>query len=309
MALDIVCLGEPLIEFNEQPDGRYAKGFGGDVANCAVTAARLGAKVGVITRLGSDSFGDAIVAMLREERVDTTLIARDSDAPTGVYFVTHDSAGHHFEYRRAGSAASLLDAERIPDAGVRDARLLHVSGISQAISTEAARGVAHAVQVARDAGRLVSYDTNLRLQLWPLETAREVINATMPKVDILLPGLDDATALTGLQAPDAIADYYLERGPKLVALTLGEAGVLVATPQARHRVQALAVDVVDATGAGDAFDGAFLTEYLTTGDELRAATFANAVSALAIQGYGATAANPRRDAVERLLAEQARPTP
>ncbi|MDH3453313.1 MAG: sugar kinase [Gammaproteobacteria bacterium] len=303
MALDIVCLGEPLLEFNEQTDGRYLKGFGGDISNCAVAAARLGAQTGVVTRLGTDSFGDAIVAMLREEGIDTSRIARDDSAPTGIYFVTHDADGHHFEYRRAGSAASLLDAGRIPADYVRDARLLHVSGISQAISRKAAKGVSHAVALARNAGHLVSYDTNLRLQLWPLRTARKVMHATIAACDILLPGLDDAAALTGTADPDAIVDYYLKLGPRVVALTLGEAGVLVATPQERHRVPAIPTEAVDATGAGDAFDGAFLTEYLATGDVLRAATFANAACALAIQGYGATAASPRREAVEQLLAQ------
>jgi 2-dehydro-3-deoxygluconokinase len=306
MALDIVCLGAPLVEFNEQADGRYLKGFGGDVCNCAVTAARLGAKTGLVTRLGEDSFGEAILAMLRDEGVDTSQITRDGEAPTGIYFVTHDANGHHFEYRRTGSAASLLAADRIPGDYLRDARLLHVSGISQAISNAAAGGVRHAVELAREAGRLVSYDTNLRLKLWSLKQARSVMHAAIASCDILLPGLDDAIALTGKQNPDAIVDYYLELGPTVIALTLGEAGVLVATPDARHRVPAIPADVVDATGAGDAFDGAFLTEYLATGDVFSAATFANAACALAVQGYGATAANPHRAAVMKLLAEHSR---
>jgi 2-dehydro-3-deoxygluconokinase len=304
MALDIVCLGEPLVEFNEQADGSYLKGFGGDVSNCAITAARLGAKTGLVTRLGTDSFGSAILAMLRDEGIDTSQIARDDDAPTGIYFVTHDASGHHFEYRRSGSAASLLDASAIPGDYIRDAQLLHVSGISQAISSAAAHGVQHAVELARDAGRLVSYDTNLRLKLWSLKQARSVMHATIASCDILLPGLDDAIALTGKQNPDAIVDYYLDLGPAVVALTLGDAGALVATSDERHRVPAIPADVVDATGAGDAFDGAFLTEYLASGDVLRAATFANAACALAVQGYGATAANPRREAVMKLLAER-----
>ncbi|MDH3714755.1 MAG: sugar kinase [Gammaproteobacteria bacterium] len=306
MALDIVCLGEPLVEFNEQADGNYLKGFGGDVCNCAVTAARLGAKTGLVTRLGADNFGAAILAMLRDEGIDTSRIARDDEAPTGIYFVTHDANGHHFEYRRSGSAASLLDASRIPGDYIRDARLLHVSGISQAISSDAADAVQHAVGLAHDAGRLVSYDTNLRLQLWPVKRARSVMHATIASCDILLPGLDDAIALTGKQNPEAIVDYYLGLGPAVVALTLGEAGVLVGTPHERHLVPAIPAVVVDATGAGDAFDGAFLTEYLATGDVLRAATFANAACALAVQGYGATAANPRRAAVIELLAEYSR---
>ncbi|MEL6794064.1 MAG: PfkB family carbohydrate kinase, partial [Pseudomonadota bacterium] len=134
--LDLICLGEPMVEFNAQPDGRWLYGFGGDVSNVAVAAARQGAKVGMATRIGADSFGDDLLDLWRTEGVDVAAVTRDEDAPTGVYFVRHGPEGHLFEYRRAGSAASRMSAETAPRDAIAAARCLHYSGISQAISAD-----------------------------------------------------------------------------------------------------------------------------------------------------------------------------
>lgn len=300
--LDILCLGEPLVEFNETEPGRWLEGFGGDVSNVAVAAARLGARAGVAARLGTDGFGDALVAMWRAEGVELRAVARDPDAPTGLYFVRHGPAGHAFEYRRAGSAAARATPADLPRAAIGQARLLHLSGISQAISASAAEAGFAAIAAAREAGTLVSYDPNLRLRLWPLDRAREVIHRAMRGVDVALPGLDDAVQLTGLDSPEAICGFYLDLGAKVVALTLGGEGAMVAAPGLRLRLPARPARAVDATGAGDCFDGAFLLRWLETGDPAEAARFAVAAASLAVEGWGAVAPLPRRAAVEAALA-------
>src|SRR6476646_8901038 len=168
--LDIVALGEPLIEFNQTraADPRaYVQGFGGDTSNMAIAAARLGAHAGYVTRLGGDSFGRLFRELWTEEAVDMRGVAIDADAATGVYFVTHGAQGHEFSYLRAGSAASRMRPETLPLDVVRSARLLHVSGISQAISASACDTVFAAIDEASAAGALVTYDPNLRLKLWP----------------------------------------------------------------------------------------------------------------------------------------------
>ena len=151
---------------------------------------------------------------------------------------------------------------------------------------------------------MVQFDTNLRLRLWPLDRARAVIHAAVALSDICRPGLDDAQHLTGLQDADAIADAYLKMGPRIVALTLGADGVLIATPNRRERLAPLSCTPVDATGAGDAFDGAFLAEYLRTGDAFLAGRFANAAAALSTEGYGAVNPLPRRADIEQAMAER-----
>ncbi len=304
MQPDIVCIGEPLLEFNQQPDGRYLQGFGGDTSNCAIAAARSGATAGYVTRLGADEFGEQFMALWQREGVDTSHVVRDESAPTGVYFVTHTEAGHAFSYFRKHSAASRMRPDEVPADYIRRAKILHVSGISQAISDSAADAIFSAIEVAREAGVQVSYDTNLRLKLWPLDRARAVIHAAMSMTDIALPGLDDARQLTGLDDPDAIVDFYLGLGAGAVALTLGAEGTLVATAETRCRVPSVKVEAVDATAAGDTFDGALLAR-LCEGAELEhAARYANAAAALSTTGYGAVAPMPTRDAVERRLAEQ-----
>ena len=302
---DIICLGEPLYEFNQTKPGEpgYLAGHGGDTSNCAVAAARQGASVGYLTALGSDAFGDSFMELWQREGVDASMVRRRDDAHTGVYFITHGPQGHVFSYLRAGSAASRMAPEDLPEDYLRSARVLHASGISQAISSSATDTVFRAIEIAREAGVLVSYDTNLRLRLWPLARARAIVQATAALADILLPSTDDATALTGLTDPDRIADHYLGHGVKLVALTLGKEGALVATSERRERVPARRVESVDATGAGDTFDGSFLAEYLRTGDPFAAGRWANAAAALSTKGFGAVAPMPRRPHVEAFLGE------
>jgi 2-dehydro-3-deoxygluconokinase len=299
---DLLCLGEPLLEFNQQPDGRYLAGHGGDTSNCAIAAARQGASVGYVTRIGADTFGQSFLDLWRHEGVDTATVAVARDAPTGVYFVTHGPEGHAFSYFRAGSAASRMQPAELPREALRAARMLHVSGISQAISDSAADTVFAAMAETRAGGGQISYDTNLRLPLWPLDRARAVIHAAMAGADIALPGLEDARQLTGHNRPEAIVDFYLALGPRLVALTLGAAGTLVATPERRVHVPAFPVTAVDATGAGDTFDGAFLAELIAGRDPVAAARYATAAAALSTRGFGAVAPMPRRDEVQAFLA-------
>ena len=93
MVADIICMGEPLVEFNETRPGLFQQGFGGDTSNCAVAAARQGARVGYLTAVGADAFGDRLLALWQEEGVDTGQVVRDSSHPTGHYFVTHGADG------------------------------------------------------------------------------------------------------------------------------------------------------------------------------------------------------------------------
>ncbi len=306
MTVDILCIGEPMVEFNETDSGGYLAGFGGDVSNCAVAAARSGASVGMATRLGADPFGEKLTALWRAEGVDASAVELSATAPTGVYFVSHGPEGHQFSYYRAGSAASRMGPGDIPRAAIEGAKIVHLSGISQAISESAADACFQAITVAKAAGVRVSYDTNLRLKLWPLPRARAIINAAAAEADILLPGHDDAAALTGLSDPEAIVEHYLALGPSIVALTLGKEGALIGVRSAagieRRTIAAWPVEAVDATAAGDTFDGAFLAEIVAGRDPFEAASYANAAAALSTLGYGAVAPMPRRADVEAFIA-------
>jgi 2-dehydro-3-deoxygluconokinase len=292
----LISLGEPLIEFNRprEGDGRtWLQGFGGDSQNVAIAAARQGAAAGYLTSLGQDWMGDAFLALWQSESVDASRVSRHPSAPTGVSFVTHTDAGHKFDYLRKNSAASLMTPEDLPVDYIAGARIFHLSAIGQAISESARRTCAAAIDAARAAGVRVSYDTNLRLRLWDLETARKTIDATIARCDIALPSLDDSQQLTGLSEPAAIVDHYLTLGAPLVALKMADDGCLLATSKERIRLSGHRVKAVDATGAGDTFDGAFLARLLA-GDGLEAAArYANVAAALSTRGYGAVTPIPR----------------
>lgn len=296
---DIVAIGEPLGEFNQTRAGdpHYLFGHGGDTSNAIIAAARSGASTGYITAVGDDSFGRSFLDLWTRESVDISGVLRNPAAPTGIYFISHGPDGHEFSYLRAGSAAARMTPQDLPSALITTAKALHVSGISQAISDSAADMVFEAISQARAAGVTVSYDTNLRLRLWPLARAQAVTNAAMAMADIALPGLDDARQLTGLHDRDAIADFYLSRGSSIVAMTLGKEGALVATHQERRIVPSITVNAIDATGAGDCFDGAFLAEWVRTGDPFAAASYATVAAALSTTGFGAVAPLPRREQV------------
>ncbi len=303
-SLDILAFGEPLRELAETEragEHLFLPGFGGDCSNVAIAAARQGARVGFFTHLGDDPFGQAFLDLWDREGVDRSAVPLRKGLRTGVYFIGYGPDGHGFTYLRDGSAASRVGPADLPLDAIAGSRLLHVSGISQAISPSCTDAVFAAIRHAKASGRLVSYDTNLRPALWPLDRARAVIHAGIAGADVARPGLDDARQLTGLDAPDAIAAFYLGLGCGVVAMTLGRDGVLVATRDASRIVPPRHVDAVDATGAGDCFGGAFLAEWLRHRDPFRAADYANAAAALKVRGQGAVAPIPRRPEVEAFL--------
>jgi len=301
--LDVVSLGEPLYEFSQIPQspGRYLQGFGGDTMNCAIAAARQGARVAYVTRLGDDEFGRQFLQLWRDEGLDTSGVAIDGEAHTAVYFITHGAAGHVFTYLRKGSAASRLSPADLPLDLIRRAKYFHTSGISQAISESACDAVSAAIDAAKSAGAAFVYDSNLRLRLWPLARAREVMTATLAKADYFLLSLEDADALCGLKDPQAIIDWCHHAGAGVVALKLGAAGVIGSDANRRERIEGYKVESVDATGAGDCFAGALLARMSAGEDFWQGLRYANAAAALTTTGYGAVAPLPRPEAVRELL--------
>lgn len=301
---DIVTFGEPMMELAQiERDGQplYLPGFGGDTSNVAVAAARQGARVAVFTALGDDAFGRDFTALWQREGIDFSTVSLVPGERTGLYFISYGAEGHFFTYYRAGSAASLITADDVPFGLIASSKILHVSGISQAISSSACDAVFTAIRHAKENGVQVSYDSNLRLNLWPLDRARAVIHSAMAQADIARPGLDDARQLTGLESPEDICDFYLNLGCRIVALTLGKDGTMIALRNERQVIPARIVKAVDATGAGDTFGGAFLAQLLRTNDPFAAAAYANAAAALSTQGHGAVAPMPHRAEVEAFL--------
>jgi 2-dehydro-3-deoxygluconokinase len=305
--MDVLAYGEPMVEFNQtgHGDGRlYLQGFGGDSSNFAISAARQGARAAYWSALGDDAHGRALRALWDAEGIDHACVRSDAAAFTALYFVTHGRSGHEFHFYRRGSAASRIGPSDVPKEQIAAARVLHLSGISLAISDSACDAGYAAIETARAAGVQLSFDTNLRLKLWSLHRARAVMTDVLRQTDIALPSWDDIRAITGLDEPEALVDHCLRLGAKVVALKLGAEGALVASADERHRIAPFPCSPVDATGAGDTFGGAFVAR-LVAGDGLRdAARYAAAAAALSTQGYGAVEPIPHAAAVRAALQAQ-----
>jgi 2-dehydro-3-deoxygluconokinase len=253
--------------------------------------------------LGTDRWGERLMDLWQRENVDITKVLHDAQAPTGMYFVSHDAQGHHFSYARAGSAASRMqptDLAHWQDA-IASSHWLHLSGISLAISSSACDTAFAAMQHARSSGTQVALDSNLRLSLWPLARAQACIRHAVSLCDLFLPSLEDMTALTGLTQAQDIIDWSHAHGAAQVVLKLGADGALASDGTQRRSVPGYAVQARDATGAGDCFAGNLLAQ-LSSGHTLWDATaYANAAAALSVQGIGAVSPLPGRDAVLNLL--------
>jgi len=310
----IIAIGEPMLEFNATEEGSLSEvdlfrvGYGGDTSNFAIAASRLGGSVGYLTAVGNDPFGDRFIKLWETEKIDTSQIKRDPESPTGIYFISRKDNQHYFTYYRNTSAASSMKASELPLDYISQSSILHVSGISQAISLKACDAVFAAISAAKNAGVRVSYDPNLRIKLWPIERARAIIHQTVTSANLFLPSYEDATVLTGLESPEAIASFYLDMGPDIVVLKLGAEGALLATRPDNgtgifmQRYKSFSVNTVDMTGAGDTFDGAFVVSWLSGQPLDNCVRFANAAGAIVTTGLGAVTPIPRKAEVEAMMA-------
>jgi len=306
--LDLMCLGEAMVEFNQASDDptRYSAGFGGDTSNCAIAAARIGARSGYVTQVGDDVFGSQLLALWRAEGVDSAGVRVVPGGETGVYFVTHGAGGHAFTYRRSGSAASRMSPDDAAFAPclrqVARAQALHVSGISQAISASACATVFAAIERARTRRARVVYDLNFRPRLWSADAARPVVQRTVPLADLFLPSVDEVAQLAGTGSPEEALQWAHGLGAPIVLLKLGSQGCWVSQRSGVTRLPPYPVSPVDATGAGDCFAGTLLARLAGGDDLIAAARAANVAAALSTLGFGAVAPLPRWPQVRAALA-------
>ena len=189
---DLIAIGEPLVELAAESAGplgvvnRFRCGWGGDSANFVLAAARLGGTCGYVTRVGNDDFGYAFVDMLKTHNVDASRVKLDEQHHTGLYFVSYsDKRQHRFTYVRRGSAANHLAGADIDRDYVGGARVMHASGISQAISRSCAEAIRTAMETARETGTTISYDANVRPALASSENLHSNFDAAVALADIV----------------------------------------------------------------------------------------------------------------------------
>ncbi|WP_306233153.1 sugar kinase [Agrococcus beijingensis] len=275
--------------------------FGGAESNVAIGLARLGVPVTWMGRLGDDALGRLIERGLRAEGVMPS-VTRDDQAPTALMLKERPAPGASaVSYYRAGSAGSRLAPEHLDLASIRGASLLHLTGISAAISASSRAAIDAAVDAAHEAGVLVSFDVNHRSRLWGAQEARTAYRAIASRADVVFAGDDEAALLTGEHEPDTQAAAIRALGPTEVVIKRGADGAIGLADGERVEQAAFPVTAIDSVGAGDAFVAGYLAELLAgTGLAGRLRTAA-ACGALACTAPGDWEAAPDRAAIARMM--------
>ena len=293
----IAALGELLIDFTEagiSKNGRklFEQNPGGAPANLLTVASHMGYRTAFIGKIGTDMHGAFLKKTLQQEGIATGAVVEDEHYFTTLAFVEIDEKGErNFSFARKPGADTQLQTEELDVKLLSDCRIFHFGSLS--LTQEPSRGTTlEAIRIAKDAGALISYDPNYRASLWPDE---------------------ESLLLTGAADYEEAADQLLSNGLKLVAITLGSKGALVATSTYREIVKAFPVNAVDTTGAGDSFWGGFLSCYLSYDKKMedlgveelrRCALTGNATAGLCVQKRGGIPSIPTRKEIEEFIRER-----
>ncbi|HCW7017478.1 TPA: sugar kinase [Citrobacter farmeri] len=305
-SLDVITIGEAMAMFVATQTGdlaeveQFIKRVAGAELNVATGLARLGLKVGWVSRVGNDSFGRFVLNSLKKEGIDAQGVTLDERYATGFQLKSKVENGTDpiVEYFRKGSAASHLSVADYNEAYFSAARHLHLSGVAAALSASSYELLAHTARTMKAHGKTLSFDPNLRPVLWKSEAEMvEKLNRLAFQADWVLPGLREGMILTGQQTPEGIADFYLRHGVKAVVLKTGADGAWYKTADGeKGSVAPVKVDnVVDTVGAGDGFAVGVISALLEGRTLHQAVTRGNKIGALAIQVQGDSEGLPTRE--------------
>lgn len=307
---DVVTFGETMALLKARTPGPLAHassldlGIGGAESNVAIALRRLGTSVTWVGRVGADSMGDLVLRELMAEQVQVAAV-RDSAAPTGLMIKERRTEeALKVWYYRSGSAGSRLERNDIPAQAISDARLLHLTGITPALSPTALDAVLFAVRCARESGTLISFDLNYRAALWPPEEAGKTFREIVPHVDIVFAGDDEARLIVEGDEPAVLARELATLGPAQAVVKLGAKGAAASIDSVDYQVPAVPVRAIDTVGAGDAFVAGYLSDLLRGEPPLRRLTTAALVGAFACTVPGDWEGNPRRTELNLLGASE-----
>ncbi len=306
---DLISIGECMIElFAEEPietADTFTRSLAGDSFNICVAAQRLGTSTGYVTRLGDDPFADYLLGTFQSLGIDTSGVLK-VDGFNAAHFVALMPDGQReFVYYRAGSAPSTLQPDDLDADYIGSAKVLHCSGVAQAISDSARATVLRAAQIAQEHGIKVSYDPNYRHQLWSTDDMREAALELIPHVDYFLPNVpDDSRALIGTDDPYEVVEHFRSMDVPVVAVTRGEQGAVLGSDQGVIDILPYRPDgPIDTTAAGDAFNGGFIHGLLNGMSVAEAGRLGTVTAGLKLRGRGALGGMPTLDEVKAILGE------
>lgn len=301
-SLDIISIGECMVELSTNESLIYAeslqKYYGGDTLNVIVAAARLGSKVGYVTRVGRDSFQTYLLDSWQAENIDTSNI-KIVEGFNGLYIIsTQDNDRKEFVFYRTKSAATSLSSDDISEEYIQQANIVYSSGLAQSLSSSVKGAIKKAFQLAKDKGCLVAYDPNYRERQWDADEALEAMEEIIDCVDIvMLNSVHDAEWLIEQSSPDKIIKYFWDKGVSTVVVKQGKKGCVVGYNGEISTIQGIETEALDSTGAGDAFDGGFLHGIACGYTPFEAAKLAVIVASEQVKGLGAVKSLPYRDTV------------
>ena len=315
---DVLCFGDLLIDFVPTESGlplaeveTFHRAPGGAAANVAVGLGRLGVRSAFMGKVGDDVFGHLLADTLQADGVDVDPLRFDARARTALAFVSLKADGDRdFMFYRNPSADMLFTPDEVDTDAIEAAAIFHFDSISLA-APQPRETALYAADRAVAAGKLVSFDVNLRLPLWPdAATARAGIREGLGRASLLKLSDDELEFLVGNRDPSALRAALWHERLRLLVLSVGGAGCIVFTAEGEFRVPSFEVRAIDTTGAGDGLVAGLLAGLSAWPDCLDDADalfglcrFANAVGALTTTRRGAIPALPHRDRVEALVAE------
>ncbi len=318
---DIICIGEALIDFIAVESGKnladvesFKKTAGGAPANVAAGVSKLGRKSAFIGRLGNDEFGFFLRDIIRETGVDCSQIQFDSEARTGLAFISLPTPNtREFLFYRNPSADTRLDLNSFDKDFIKNTEILHFGSITL-INEPARSATLEAVKIAKGSGAIISYDPNLRLNLWlDPEIARSEINSTIPLADLIKVNDEELRFLTGINDLEEAISVILSQGPLLCIVTLGEKGCCYKTKSYFGEFGSFKVNSIDSNGCGDSFVSSILVAILDYGFKnilsdrnimFSAIKFASAAAAITSTRKGVISSLPEKIEVENFLSNK-----
>jgi 2-dehydro-3-deoxygluconokinase len=292
---DVITLGETMLRLTPphyqrlEQANQFEIEVGGSESNTAVGLARLGVRTAWLSGLPTSPLGRLAIRSLAGYGVDTSHVVWVEDARMGLYFLERGKTPRSSQviYDRKGSAASHMTPDLLPldlfhESG---ARLLHLTGITPALSEGAASTAYEALERAQEAGWMVSFDLNYRRRLWQVDQARKSCQPFMQAATILLVPIRDVISFLrlppGISATDACVELSRRYPDATIAITLGKEGAVGCMPSGDPLVQpAFHAEEVDRLGAGDAFTAGFLYGYLESGEIAHALRWGAAAAAI-----------------------------
>lgn len=262
----VICMGEALIDFMPLENGKslkdvanFTKACGGAPTNVCASVAKLGEKAIILTQVGADSFGDYIVDVLRKVGVDTTHLIQNSKYKTSLAFAALDAQGERsFMFYRDNAADLFLQKEDIKKELFDRHTIFHFGSVSL-VPSLAKEAHIKALQYAQQAQSIISFDPNLRFNLWPsAENLKTTVLEFILGVDILKLADDEAQFLFPNWQISEIKNYVFAKGVKWLIISKGAAGLSFYRLDLELDVKPICVEAVDTTGAGDSLIGAIL---------------------------------------------------